>query len=330
MTQKTAKNFYELLNIPPWATEDEIDSAYVRAKIAYGGGSAGAFSHYSSRERETMLRTIVKAYETLKNPVKRRAYNTRLSGTQQQGHHKLNVNAAQNNSVIKEIHAVKEPEHNIRLKKPLVVMGDIDPLVAEQYRILYTKLEQISHKNSYKSFAITSSLKEEGKTITAFNLAYMMAREFKKKVILVECDLKNPSITSNFLDAQQEYGLVDVIKRAVALDVAITRLENSSLYLLLAPRIARNSLELVGSPRMEVVMNTLKTQFDYVIVDAPPILHIADMNFISRIVDGLVLVVRAGKTPKDLVLKAVNSLSNGNMVGIILNSADISLRKYYY
>jgi capsular exopolysaccharide synthesis family protein len=142
--------------------------------------------------------------------------------------------------------------------------------------------------------------------------------------------LKNPSITSNFLDAQQEYGLVDVIKRAVALDVAITRLENSSLYFLLAPRIARNSLELVGSPRMEVVMNTLKTQFDYVIVDAPPILHIADMNFISRIVDGLVLVVRAGKTPKDLVLKAVNSLSNGNMVGIILNSADISLRKYYY
>jgi Mrp family chromosome partitioning ATPase len=54
------------------------------------------------------------------------------------------------------------------------------------------------------------------------------------------------------------------------------------------------------------------------------------MNFISRIVDGLVLVVRAGKTPKDLVLKAVHSLSNGNMVGIILNSADISLRKYYY
>jgi Mrp family chromosome partitioning ATPase len=94
----------------------------------------------------------------------------------------------------------------------------------------------------------------------------------------------------------------------MAPDIAITKLKNSSLYFLLCKHNVRNSSKLLGLPTMKALLNTLKTQFDYVIIDCPPILHLADMNVLSRIVDGILLVVKAGKTPKDLVLKAINSM----------------------
>jgi capsular exopolysaccharide synthesis family protein len=327
----TARNYYELLDILPRATEEEIEQAYRRARRTYGEDSVAVYSLYSAKERENILKTIGMAYETLKDPARRSAYDARLSGTQRNGYKNLDINKVQNNNaVIEGIHGMKELNSYTGLKKALVVMDEIDPLAAEQYRILYTNLEQLSQGSSLKTFAITSGLKGEGKTITAFNLAYMMAREFKKKVILVECDLRNPSITSGFLDKRQKYGIVDVIKRKVAHDIAITKLKKSSLYILPCVRNVRNSSQLLGLPTMKALLNTLKTQFDYVIVDSPPILHLADMKILSRIVDGILLVVKAGKTPKDLVLQAVNSLSSGNVVGIILNGVDISLKRYHY
>jgi capsular exopolysaccharide synthesis family protein len=331
MNQMTEKNYYELLDILPRATEEELEQAYRRARKTYGEDSVAVYSLYSAKERENILKTIGMAYETLKDPAKRSAYDARLYGTQRNGYKNPDINEVRNNNaVIKEIHEVKELNSYIGLKKTLVVMDEVDPLAAEQYRILYTKLEQESQRNFHKTFAITSGLKGEGKTITAFNLAYMMAREFKKKVVLVECDLRNPSITSNFLGKEQKYGIVDVLEKKMAPDIAITKLKNSSLYFLLCKHNVRNSSKLLGLPTMKALLNTLKTQFDYVIIDCPPILHLADMNVLSRIVDGILLVVKAGKTPKDLVLKAINSMPSGKVVGIILNGVDISLKRYHY
>lgn len=217
-----------------------------------------------------------------------------------------------------------------KLEHPLVVIGEADPLAVEQYRVLYTKLEHISSGNSYKTFAITSAVKGEGKTVTSLNLAYVMAQEFKQKVILIECDLKNPSLTSYFLNGGPRKGLIDVIKGKMNLSDAIIQIEGISLYSLPAPHNIKNSSELLGSPYMNTVLNLLKNQFDYVIIDSPPILPLADVNILSKMVDGLVLVVRAGKTPKDIVCKAVNSVSNGNFIGIVLNGTERSLKKYYY
>ena len=216
-------------------------------------------------------------------------------------------------------------------KKPIITVKNPDSLAAEQYRVLYTRLEQISQRKSYKTFAITSALKGEGKTITTLNLAYIMALEFRKKVILVECDFKNPYITSHFMDTMPEHGLIDVIEGKADLSTAIVRYKHSEFHILPAGRIARNSLELLGSNRINFIINMLKSQYDYVIVDSPPISPIADMNVISKAVDGLVLVVEAGKTPKDIVLRAVNSLDNVDIAGIVLNGADnYLLNEYYY
>ena len=81
---------------------------------------------------------------------------------------------------------------------------------------------------------------------------------------------------------------------------------------------------------MSTIINTLKAEYDYVIIDSPPILPLVDMNILTKIVDGLLLVVRAGKTPKDMVIKAVNSVSQDDILGIILNGAEPSLNRYYY
>ncbi|MBI5286911.1 MAG: DnaJ domain-containing protein, partial [Deltaproteobacteria bacterium] len=256
MERRTEKNYYELLDITPGATNQEIEEAFRRAKTVYGEDSVALYSLYSSEERKTMMEGIGEAYETLKDPIKRNTYNTWLASSHQQKNQQdWDIPVIQDNKDIKE--TLEGTPKAGRLK---VVMSDIDPLAAEQYRILYTKIEQIGFKNSYKTFAITSAVKGEGKTITSLNLAYVMAQEFKKRVILVECDLKNPSITSHFLDAGQVYGLADVIKGEVDLYEAVTQVDKSNLYFLPAIHAVKNSSELLSSSHMDALLNMLKTQ----------------------------------------------------------------------
>lgn len=223
----------------------------------------------------------------------------------------------------------EELDNKVKFKQPLAVMNDGDLAAAEQYRVLYTRLEQISVANSQKVFAITSAVKGEGKTVTTLNLAYVAAKEFGKKIILVECDLRNPSISAGRLNKLQKHGLVGVLRGGVDPRDALVQMEGTRLYILPAVHEVKNSSGLLGSRRMNVLINALKAEFDYVFLDSPPILPIADVNILARLADGLLLVVRAGKTPKDIVKKAVNSLSDANIAGIVLNGADRLMEKYY-
>lgn len=218
----------------------------------------------------------------------------------------------------------------IKPKDNLFAMANMDILAAEQYRVLYTRLENFHLKNMYKTFAITSSAKGEGKTITSLNLAYVIAHDFSKKVIVVECDLKKPSISSYFMASNERPDLLNVLTGKIDVNSAIAQVENTGLYLLTARPNIKNSCELLGSKQMEAVLSTLKKDFDYIILDTPPLLPLADMNVLSKIVDGLILVVRAGNTPKDIVLKGAHSIHNANILGVVLNAADSVFKKYYY
>lgn len=333
MQIQTEKDYYKLLNIAPEATIQEIEEAYQRAKEIYGKDSVALYSLYSHEEREALMETINAAYETLIDPLRRTNYNATLSSDsdEQKGLQQMGKPTGQNNiNLTENTVKIKELKHPIRPNKALFAMGDMDDLTAEQYRVLYTKLETISYKNSHKIFAITSSVAGEGKTTTSLNLSYIMAHDFNKKVILVECDLKKPSLLSYFIDSPNGYGLIDVIIDEVDLQTAIAQVENTNLYLLPARSSIKNSCELLGSQQMHAILNSLKQEFDYILIDSPPILPLADMNIISKIVDGVVLIVRAGKTPKDIVLKAVQSLNSANIAGIVLNGANTLLKKYYY
>ena len=328
MTRKNGKTYYELLDISPDTSKVELDDAYKRAKATYGADSVALYSLYSREEKDALLEEIEEAYETLCNRSRKEAYDAVLSVARQ---HEGFTDLDYKNAIDTEAKAEpKKTAGTLTIKNALHSMDEMNPVAAEQYRVLYTKLEHISLKQSLKAFSITSAVKGEGKTITSLNLAYVMAHDFKKKVVLVECDLRKPTLLSYFSDINGAKGISDAIEGGADAEEVISRVKDTSLYIVPALRATSNTAELLDSQRMKALIRSLKEDFDYVIVDSPPILHMADMNIIARIVDGLILVVRAGKTPKDIVLKAARSIQNANIVGIVLNEAEVSLNKYYY
>lgn len=350
MIQKKEQNYYQLLGINPGVTDQEIKDAYRHAKKAYASDSVATYSLFSSKDKEAQLKKIITAYETLKEPSKRKAYDEQQNLFQDSYEDPLALSDeeslpsdtwdidSEKKDNIEAVHKADETfkvdklKRVVKFKYSLPVVDEKNAIVAEQFRVLYTKLMEVNTGRFHKTFAVTSAVKGEGKTMTSLNLSYMMAQEFKKKVVLVECDLRRPSILSHFMDSVEKCGIENVITGKINLYDAICKVGNSSLYLLPAGKSVKNPSELLETAYMKSILNNLKDDFDYIIVDTPPILSLADMNILSKIVDGLIVVVRAGKTPRDVVLKAVNSLSLGNIVGIVLNGEDISHKKYsnYY
>lgn len=336
MANPIKKNYYELLDISPVSSRQEIEDAYKHARLTYGDDSAALYSLYSKEERAAILEQVIEAYETLRDPVKKKAYDRDMASLRIDETREVDINAfnifheaAQAPAETEKTGGPGSPCETVVLNHPPVVAEHRDPAVTEQYRMLYAKLEQLSHKKSHKTFAVTSALKGEGKSTTSLNLAYIMATEFNKKTLLIECDLRKPSTLLALMNGRPEGGLIEVLNGKMDFHSAVKKAEGSDLYLLPSGAGTKNMSELLGSVRLKNLINMLKTEFDYVILDSPPILTLADTDMISRLVDGVLVVVRAGKTPKDVVVKAINSLSSGNIEGIILNGADIKLRRYY-
>ncbi|MBI5644316.1 MAG: polysaccharide biosynthesis tyrosine autokinase [Deltaproteobacteria bacterium] len=330
--QKNEKNYYEILEISLSATPDEIELAYRKAKTLYSEDSVAVYSLYTSEEREQKLSELLDMYSTLSDPSKRRAYDDYLKAEHIEKRKEWDVNSvASGKDIFEEYTEAGAFRDKLSLKKAITVMDNSDPMFSEKYRILFNKLEQMCLKNSFKSFAVTSAIKGEGKTVTTLNLAYIMAAEFKKKVLVIESDLRNPAISSDYLNMGRLYGLVDVLKGDADVRSAINRLEDTNLYFLPARCSVKNSSLLLDSPQMRNLMTRAREDFDYVIVDCPPILPLVDISMISKSIDAFLLVVRAGSTPKDIVKKAAKSLPEAGLLGIVLNGADhMHMNKYYY
>lgn len=333
------KDYYRILNVAPGVSASEIEEAYRRAAAVYGPGSAALYSLYTEDERVERLGELSEAYETLADPQRRKAYDMGPGSAPAPGEDE-ETSEVDMEALRRSIGIVSSSEdvmprkaanyQRVRFKGPIKAMDDSDQMVAEQYRVLFSNIEQIGLKHSSKVFAITSAIKGEGKSVTSLNLAYVMATEFKKKTLMIECDLRKPSTVAGALDAAPERGLADVLKGEAELHSSILKLDESGLYILPAGNVSVRTSEILGSQRIRNVINAVRAEFDYVIVDSPPVIPLVDMNVISRLVDGVIMVVRAGKTQKDIVLKAVKSLSGCNLVGLVLNGADTKLNKYYY
>lgn len=336
MANNCRKNHYETLDVSPGSTPDEIEKAYKSRRKLYDENAAALYSLYSPDERKAALEDIDEAYSTLNDPAKKREYDACLSKTEkgQGGSYEVDINALFTGDVLKGSFMAHGPGGQIgavKLKEPLPVVNGRHPAATEQYRILYTNLEKICAGSAHMSFAITSAVKGEGKTITSLNLSYIMTKEFKKRVALVECDLRKPSTLVDYIDKADKRGIADVLLGEAPLQSVVSRLSDTELYLITSGAgDATAASELLGTQIFKSAINTLKAEFDYVIVDSPPILPFVDMNLISRIVDGLLVVVRAGRAPKDMVVKAVGTLPSGLVAGVILNGADAAYKSYYY
>ena len=203
---------------------------------------------------------------------------------------------------------------------------------AEAYRSLRTNLLFSQTSHAMRRVLVTSAMAAEGKTTTASNLAVTFAQQ-GKNVLIIDGDLRKARLHRVF-GITREPGLVDVIAEFATLEDAIRPTTVQNLSVLAAGTLPPNPSELLGSPRMREVLNEAAEQFDLVLIDAPPVLVAGDASILSVLVDGTVMVLRAGQTDRGAALAAVQQLKSvgAHMLGSVLNDPDAKVASYegYY
>jgi capsular exopolysaccharide synthesis family protein len=168
---------------------------------------------------------------------------------------------------------------------------------------------------------ITSPGKGDGKTLTVANLGLTMAQEFQRRVAIVDSDLRKPQMHSAF-GIPQEPGLADVLCGNAELDEVLVHLADYRLTILPAGRLPAQPAEFLGSLAMRRTLDALRARFDRVLLDMPPATPLADASILSPAVDGVLLIVRAGVTPKPAIERALTGFDSSKLLGLVLNEAD--------
>jgi capsular exopolysaccharide synthesis family protein len=191
---------------------------------------------------------------------------------------------------------------------------------AEQYRSLRARLTRAENGRALRAIIVTSPNKGDGKSLTAANLALTMAQEFQQRVLLLDADLRRPSVHSLFGIAETP-GLSDVLMGAVTLDDALVSASEHRLTIMPSGLVPSHPAELLGSAAMRRVLDTLRTRFDRIIIDMPPVAPLADVAVASSMADGVLMIVRAGVTPKPAIERALGSVDTSKVLGLVLNDA---------
>jgi len=202
-------------------------------------------------------------------------------------------------------------------------------LAAEQYRSLRTRVKIAENGRTMRSIVITSPNKGDGKSLTAGNLALTMAQEFSQRVLLVDADLRRPSIHRLF-GISDVPGLSDVLMGGVAVDDALVTIPEHHLTILPSGLVPTHPAELLGSAAMRRTLDTLRSRFDRIIIDMPPVAPLADVSIAAGVVDGLLMIVRAGVTPKPAIERALSGLDTSKVLGLVLNDAGDGSGAYGY
>jgi capsular exopolysaccharide synthesis family protein len=202
---------------------------------------------------------------------------------------------------------------------------------AEQYRALRHIVEQRHRADNLSLLAVSSAAVGDGKTLTAANLAGALAQASDARVLLIEADLRLPSLARllGFGTARRP-GLVDAIvdENLTLADVALTRTP-FNLNVVLAGQTLPSPYEVLKSPRLGGLLEEARSQYDYVILDTPPLVTVQDCRIIARWVDGVILVVGAHETPRRLVQESLNVLDPAKVLGFVFNLDDQGLARFY-
>ena len=200
-------------------------------------------------------------------------------------------------------------------------------MAAEQYRVAAARL-QLSSGGAGVA-VVTSAIKGEGKTTTVINLGYTLARDFGKRVLVVDCDFVYPELKC-FLERPTQYGLIDYLRGDCNLEAATASFAEIPCWIMPAGMAEADPTELLkNTDRLEWVFAQMREKFDYVLLNAPPILPVATMNVLERHVDLLLLVVRANQTSQQVVRRALGSLRGSKPIQVILNAVANQSLPYY-
>jgi capsular exopolysaccharide synthesis family protein len=202
----------------------------------------------------------------------------------------------------------------------LVVGENLDPAVVEQYRHLAAAFHQAQKVSGVRTVTVTSALPSEGKTLTATNLALTLSESYRRRVLLIDADLRRPRMREMF-GLPVSAGLTDALTSARGDRLPVHHI-TSNLWVLAAGRMVPDPMSLLVSPSMKQLLEEARESFDWVIVDTPPIAILPDANLLSAMIDTALLVVSARSTPYPMVQRAVEAIGAQRILGVVLNRAE--------
>ena len=212
----------------------------------------------------------------------------------------------------------------------LICMTDQGSLAAEKFRVLGLKLRHLRETRKVQRIVITSSIPEEGKSLIAANLALNQSRSKILKTVLIDGDLRRPELAKRFGFRRDLAGLSEVLRGERQLPEVVYKLQGSGLWFLPAGVTPENPIELMQSGRLQQLLEQLGTFFDWMIIDTPPVLPLADTPLWMKLADGVLLVTREGMCEKKQLARAVEAIDNSTMLGVVVNSCSRNDHKYYY
>lgn len=257
--------------------------------------------------------------------------------------------------ITKAVHAVPQPVSSpAPVTIPLqdeVVFPDFDEklvayrepgsIVSEQFRKLRAQLLTLNLPEHPKTIMVTSASQGEGKTLVSTNLATILAHDLHSYALLVDADLRNPAL-SRWFGLHNGRGLSDYLTGGAEIQSLLLKTRIAKLSILSSGTIRDNPVELIGSKRMEALVDELKSRYGdrYIIFDSSPLLATTEPSVLTKLVDGIILVVRAGSTPRETVKQALSTIDPSKILGVVLNdlelrSKDLNSRyfgtsRYYY
>ena len=216
--------------------------------------------------------------------------------------------------------------------QPLTSLQDVDPhliahsdstaIVSEEYKKLKAMIIKMTKQEPIKNMLlVTSAVGSEGKSITAANLALSLAQDYDHSVLLIDADLRKPTLHRLF-NVTPGIGLSDCVSEERDIASALIKIGNGNLMFLPPGKRTENPVELFSSQRMEKALAAMKYRYPdrYIIIDAPPVLLFAEAKLISTLVDGIIFVVKEGGTSLQHVTEALDSLKAENLMGIVYNA----------
>ncbi len=214
--------------------------------------------------------------------------------------------------------------------RPLIEEGPDSPY-AEAYRVLRTNMIFANKGATGGAFAVASGGAGEGKSTTLFNLAYVCAT-IGDKVLIVDSDLRRP-VQHTILGMQNRFGLTNVLMRDVPIEETIKPVANvPNLHFLPSGKLPRSSVGVLNPQRVRELIKNLKTRYDFIFFDSPPLVGVSDASILASEVDGVLFVVQYRKYPRLISSRAKRMIENvgGKIVGVVLNNINIMRDDYYY
>lgn len=210
-----------------------------------------------------------------------------------------------------------------------IVASDPASAAAEQYRVLRTNILKLAENSALKVVLIASPGPGDGKTLTALNLALTFGQKPDTRVLLIEADMRKPGLSA-LLDLEQRMGLSNYLGGEGEFEGLLHCIAPGVLLLPSGP-VAATPADLLHSPRMETLFVKARQQFDWVVMDGPPIHMLADHDLLAAHSDGVVLIVRPLHTSRELLRLAMQSLQDKNVLGVVINATQVRHRygSYY-